>query len=349
MENKKVKIVFVGVGSMGQCAHLKNYVIIPECEVVAICEIKEKLGKKVAERYGIKNFYNRFDDLLQKEEFDGIVASQPFTRHYTILREILKAKKPVFIEKPLANSVEIGEKILDIIKKAGTFVMVGYHKRSDPASIYVKNLIEKFKISGEIGKLKYIRITMPPGDWIAGGFNDLITTDEKLPINIEYDPKPENMEEDEFKEYIDFVNYYIHQVNFMRYLLGEDYKVKFADKSRILMVIESYSGIPGVIEMAPYKTSLSWEEKILICFENGYIELSLPAPLASNVSGKVKIYKDKPTPQTIIPQFPPISAMYQQSINFIKSIKGEIKPPVDAEEALKDLKIAKEYFSLLKN
>ncbi|MCS7181178.1 MAG: Gfo/Idh/MocA family oxidoreductase, partial [bacterium] len=106
MENKKVKIVFVGVGSMGQCAHLKNYVIIPDCEVIAICEIRKKLAEKVAERYGIKKIYNNFDKLIEKEDFDGIVASQPFTRHYVILKDILKAKKPVFIEKPLASSVE---------------------------------------------------------------------------------------------------------------------------------------------------------------------------------------------------------------------------------------------------
>ncbi|HOK55706.1 MAG TPA: Gfo/Idh/MocA family oxidoreductase, partial [bacterium] len=210
MNNEKIKIVFVGVGAMGQCAHLKNYVLIPDCEVVAICEIREKLGKKVAERYGIKNFYKGFDEMIEKEDFDGIVASQPFTRHYVILKEILKAKRPVFIEKPLASSVEIGEKILEIIEKSGTWVMVGYHKRSDPASIYVKKLIDEFKKTGEIGKLRYVRITMPPGDWIAGGFKDLIITDEKLPENIEYDPKPKNMDEFEFKEYVDFVNYYIH-------------------------------------------------------------------------------------------------------------------------------------------
>lgn len=351
MTDKKIKIVFVSVGAMGQCAHLKNYVLIPDCEVIAICEIKEKLAKKVAERYGIKKVYNNFNDLIENESFDGIVASQPFTRHYEILKEVLKVKKPVFIEKPLASSVEIGEKILEIIKKSGTWVMVGYHKRSDPASMFIKQKIEEFKNTGEIGKLKYIRITMPPGDWIAGGFNDLIKTDEKLPENIKYDSKPENMDEVEFKEYIEieFVNYYIHQVNFMRFLLDEDYKVKFADKSKVLMVLESNSGIPGIIEMAPYKTSISWEEKILICFENGYMELCLPAPLASNRPGKVKIYKDVPFPETTIPQFPWISAMYQQALNFIKAIKGEIKPPTDANEALQDLKIAQQYLNLLKN
>ncbi|MCM8814450.1 MAG: hypothetical protein NC937_00985 [Candidatus Omnitrophica bacterium] len=35
---EKVKIVFLGTGAMGQCGHLKNYVLVPDCEVGAICE-----------------------------------------------------------------------------------------------------------------------------------------------------------------------------------------------------------------------------------------------------------------------------------------------------------------------
>lgn len=343
---RKIRIVFVGVGAMGQCAHLKNYVLVPDCEVVAICEIKKELGKKVAERYGIKKVYENFDELLKNEEFDGIVASQPFTRHFLILKELLKAKKPVFIEKPLASSVEIGEKIIEEIKKAGTWVMVGYHKRSDPATICVKGKIKEFKESGQIGKMKYIRITMPPGDWISGGFRDLIVTDEV--VSLDHDPFP-SMDEKIFKEYLEFVNYYIHQVNLMRYLLEEPYTVKYAEKTKTLLVIESMSGIPGVIEMAPYSTSVGWEEKALICFEKGYIELSLPAPLAYNICGSVKIYMESPEPKTLIPHFPSVHAMYQQAVNFIKAIKGEIKAPCYAEEALLDLKIAYDYLKLLRN
>ena len=44
-EQKKVRIGFVGVGSMGQCAHLKNYAVIPECEVVALAELRPDTGE----------------------------------------------------------------------------------------------------------------------------------------------------------------------------------------------------------------------------------------------------------------------------------------------------------------
>ncbi|MCX7705863.1 MAG: Gfo/Idh/MocA family oxidoreductase [bacterium] len=342
---RKVKIVFVGTGAMGQCAHLKNYVLIPDCEVVAICEKKKKLASMVAEKYRIKKVYNDFSEMLEKEEFDGIVASQPFTRHLVVLKEILKAGKPVFIEKPLAGCVENGEKIIEEVKKSRTWIMVGYHKRNDPAVIYAREKIENFKKTGELGRLTYVRITMPPGDWIAGGFNELIKTDEQ--ISLDYDPVPESMNNRTYEFYLSFVNYYIHQVNLMRYLLGEPYRVKYAEKSKTLMALESKSGVPGIIEMSPYTTSIGWHEKASVFFEKGFIEISLPAPLANNRPGDVKIYRDIPLPETILPSLPQVSAMYQQATNFIQSIKGKAKPACLADEALEDLKIAKEYVSLV--
>ena len=342
---KRIKIIFVGTGAMGQAAHLKNYVLIPECQVVAICEKKKILAGKVAERYGIEKVYENFSEILNKEKFDAIVAPQPFTRHFVVLHEILKAGKPVFIEKPLAGSVETGEKIIKDIEKSGTWVMVGYHKRNDPAVIYAKKKIEQFKKSQEIGKMKYIRITMPPGDWIAGGFRDLIKTDEK--VFLEYDPVPESMDRKTFDLYVEFVNYYIHQVNLMRYLFDEPYYVRYAEKSKLLMVVESYSGIPGVIEMAPYRTDSDWQEKAVVFFERGFIEICLPAPLAINRSGRVNIYRDTPEPASTSPCLPPVSAMYRQATNFVKSVIGEEKPACTAREALEDLRIARDYIRMI--
>ena len=71
----KIRIGFVGVGGMGQCAHLRNYVTLPDCEVVAIAEIREQLGKLVAQRYGVPRVYGSHEELLASEKLDGIVAS----------------------------------------------------------------------------------------------------------------------------------------------------------------------------------------------------------------------------------------------------------------------------------
>jgi len=346
----KVKIGFVGVGGMGQCAHLKNYVTVPDCEVVAIAEVRENLGKRVAASYGVPKVYKTAEEMLASEKLDGIVASQPFNRHGVLLPEIYKAGVPVFTEKPLAASIEVGEKILDALAKSGTWHMVGYHKRSDPASMYAKAEIDRLKASGELGPMRYVRILMPAGDWVAGGFSDLIASDEPTPP-FEWDPPASDMDEQTYRDYMAFVNYYIHQVNLMRYLLGEPYKVTYADPSGVMLAVRSESGVAGVIEMTPYQTTIDWQESAFVAFMHGYVKVDLPAPLASNRPGRVEMLRDPgngKTPETIVPTLPWVHAMRQQAINFVAAIKGEMKPLCDAREAQQDLVVARDYIRLLK-
>ena len=95
-----------------------------------------------------------------------------------------------------------------------------------------------------------------------------------------------------YARYVAFVNYYIHQVNLMRHLLGEPYRVDYADPSGVLLVVRSESGVCGAIEMQPYRTTVDWQEKALVAFENGWIEVALPAPVALNRPGRVVAFRD---------------------------------------------------------
>jgi predicted dehydrogenase len=165
------------------------------------------------------------------------------------------------------------------------------------------------------------------------------------------------MDEETCQAYNSFVNYYIHQVNLLRHLLGEPYRVAYADPSGVLFVATSESGICGTIEMAPYSTSVDWDESALIGFEHGAcgeagaINLELPAPLACYRPGRVEIFRDPgqgATPTRTVPTLPWVHAMRQQAINFVAAIKGEAKPPCEAAEALEDLKVAREYIRLWK-
>ncbi|MHC4713786.1 MAG: Gfo/Idh/MocA family protein [Planctomycetota bacterium] len=346
----RAKIGFVGVGSMGQCAHLKHYASLPDCEVPALAEIREDVAAKVAARYGVPRVYPDHRQLLEKEKLDGIVCVQPFTRHGILLPDVLAPGVPVLIEKPLASSVKVGERIVEAAAASGATLMVGYNKRSDLATVLAKAEIERLKSTGELGSMRYVRITIPPGDWIQGGFDDLIGG-EYLE-NLEEDPAPADMGAAASKHYKSFVNYYIHQVNLLRHLLGEPYRVTYSEKSRALFVAESESGVACVIEMSPYSTTLDWQESALVGFEHGYVKLDLPAPLAANRAGRVEILRDPgsgKTPETVVPDFPSTSAMRRQAINFIKVVKGEAEPPCGAEEALEDLKVARSYMRLLES
>ena len=350
MKEARVRIGFVGVGGMGQAAHLRNYATLPECEVVALSELRPELGRKVAAKYGVPKVYRTFEDMLAKEKVDALVASQPFWRHGTLIPEVLKAGVPVFTEKPLAASVAMGEKIVAAARASRTWHMVGYHKRSDPATMYAKAEIDRLRSTKELGRLTYVRLAMPAGDWVAGGFVDNVNTDETTGPLVE-DPRDPSMSDAAWKAYFEFVNYYIHQVNLMRHLLGEPYTVVHADPAGVLFIGRSASGIPCALEMSAYQTTIDWQESAFVAFEKGYVKLDLPAPLASNRPGRVEILRDPgggAVPVTSVPHLPWVHAMRQQAVNFLKAVRGEMKPLCDSTEALEDLKVAREYLRLWK-
>jgi len=345
----RVRVGFVGVGNMGQCAHLKHYASLPECEVVAIAEVRPLLRERVAARYGVARTYASPAEMLAAERLDAIVAPQQFTRHASIVPELARCGLPLFVEKPLAASVPMGERIVSALHASGTWLMLGYHKRSDPATAYARAEIERLRRTGESGAMRYVRITMPPGDCVAGGFADLVTTDEPPPA-LEQDPPPPDMTPEEHARYVALVNYYIHQINLLRYLFCEPYRVAYAAPSGALLAAESASGVAGVIEMAPYRTTLGWDESVLVGFERGYVRLELPAPLASGRAGAVSVYRDPGggvPPGTFVPTLPPVGAMRQQAINFLRAVRGEAPPPCTAEEGLEDLRVARDYLGLL--
>ncbi len=345
---EKVRIGFVGVGGMGQMAHLRNYVTLDDCEVVALAELRPKTAQLVARRYGVENVYGDCREMLDAHELDGVVACQQFATHFALLPELYPRTKHLFTEKPLAVSVEAGEKLARAAADAGCVHMVGYNKRSDPAVIAAKEIIDAWRASGEMGRLKYVRIAMPPGDWISGGFTGLLDGGDDRPA-LDREPPCDDMDKDTYERYVRFVNYYIHQVNLMRHLLGEPYKVAYADPSGVLLAVESESGVAGAIEMAAYRTTVAWEESALVAFERGYVRIDIPAPLATNRAGTVEIYRDPgdgATPERVSPTLPWIHAMRNQAVNFVKVCRGEMDPPCDAVEAVEDLKVARDYIRM---
>ena len=350
-EKEPVRIGFVGVGGMGQCAHLRNYAAIPECDVVAITELRTKTAMQVAAKYNVPAVYTDVHEMMRKEALDALVCSQPFQRHAILLPEMLSYKIPIFIEKPLAGSLEAGERLLKTIQGSGSWVMVGYHKRSDPATMYAHERIQQYRQSNELGAIQYVRILMPAGDWIADGFWDYVDAGDPRE-ELEVEPAPFDLDEAGYVEYVTFVNYYIHQVNLLCHLLGESYEVAYADPSGILLVARSTGGITATIEMSPYQTTVDWQESALVAFEKGYVKLELPAPVAVNRPGRVEILKDpgdEVTPEVLSPHLPWTHAMRRQAENFIAAVRGERPPMCDAAEALEDLKIAREYLRLWKH
>ena len=97
--------------------------------------------------------------------------------------------------------------------------------------------------------------------------------------------------------------------------------------------------------MSPYRTSIDWQEQVLVAFERGYLEIELPAPLVSNRPGRVREYADPGdgrTPVASEPQLPWVGAMRQQATHFVQLLNGEATCLCAAAEALEDLEVARD-------
>ena len=348
----KIRLGFVGVGGMGQAAHLHHYAVNNDCEIAAIAEIRPKLRAAVAQRWGIARTYANHREMLAAEQLDGLVAIQPFAVHGQLVPELLAYGKPVLTEKPIARSTEAADRIIAAEQAhPGSLLCVAYHKRSDPATLWVKERMRALAASNELGKLRYLRVTMPPGDWVANGFAQNIWTDDAgFADQVAWDPTPAGFDSEGAKAHEAFVNYYIHQVNLMRHLFGESYKVAYADPSGIALHVQSTSGVAGVLEMAPWSLNLEWQETALVCYEKGWIRLRLFAPLTSGRAGEIEYHEDRGDGTTAItarPTMPFVGAMQNQAACFLKAVRGEKTDLCGARDARADIAIANDYIRML--
>ena len=348
----KIRLGFVGVGGMGQAAHLHHYAVNNDCEIAAIAEIRPKLRAAVAQRWGIPRTYASHREMLAAEKLDGLVAIQQFGVHGQLVPELLAYGKPVLTEKPIARSTEAADRILAAEQAhPGSRVCVAYHKRSDPATIWVKERMRALAASNELGKLRYLRVTMPPGDWIANGYTQNIWADDPgFGDKVAWDPAPAGFDADSAKAHEAFVNYYIHQVNLLRLLFGESYRLAYADPSGVALHVQSASGVAGVLEMAPWSHTLEWQETALVCYEKGWIRLRLFAPMTSGRAGDVEYSEDRgdgATPITARPTLPFVGAMQNQAACFLKAVRGEKTDLCGAADARADIAIANDYIRML--
>jgi predicted dehydrogenase len=338
----KVRIGFVGAGFMGQLAHIRSYASLrDECELVALAEPRQRTAALVAARYGIERVYRDHRELLESEQLDGIVAAQPFRHHAALLPELYPHVRHLFTEKPLAFSAATGDRLARLAAQSGCVHMLGYQRRSDPATVEAKRTVDSWKSSGELGRLRYLRICYTDGDW-TGNAHGLIDVGEQPPPFPAEDPPPEFAADDEALWALSTgVDELVHPLNLLRHFVGERYGLVFVHVSGRLCAFESESGVPMTIEVSPYRVSVGFDEELLVAFERGYVRLC-PAPsLAVNRAGRVEIFSDSAgaLPQQVEPELPWIDPQQAQAANFLRVCRGEAPPPTDAAEAAEDLRL----------
>lgn len=226
------RIGFLGTGFMGQLAHLENYDRIPDCDVVALAEVRPELGWKVASYYGIPSVYRSHEELLADDSVDAVVASQPFHRNYYLGREVLGAGKHLFTEKPMVGTVDDARELVALAEENSLVYAVGFMKRYDPGMQLAQRNVAEFEKTGEIGDLKMVDTTCFLRDWLQNP-EQPITTDEPPPSDNLQPRYPDHLDPQRRVEYSHFLNIYSHNINLLDFYRPEGIDCRTNGDSRL--------------------------------------------------------------------------------------------------------------------
>jgi predicted dehydrogenase len=142
----KLKMAIVGAGIWGE-NHAKIYRAHPFCEVVAICDEKPGKAKALADKLGITQSYEDYNEMFRKSGCDAVAIVTPDFAHAKIAIAAAENKKHVLVEKPLATTREDVYDMLNAFEKNNVRAMVDLHNRWSPAFNVAHQSVER----GELG------------------------------------------------------------------------------------------------------------------------------------------------------------------------------------------------------
>ncbi len=135
----RVRVGIIGVGYLGtQHARILSY--LEEAELKGVADIDFQKAMQIGNRHGVA-YYQNYGDML--DEIDAAVVSTPTTEHFSIAMDLLRRGKSVLVEKPITETTEQGEQLIEAAKSNGLILQVGHLERFNPAVEAVETMIRE--------------------------------------------------------------------------------------------------------------------------------------------------------------------------------------------------------------
>jgi UDP-N-acetylglucosamine 3-dehydrogenase len=141
MDMESIKVGVIGTGYWGRKI-VDEYTNIDGVELIGVSDIDQKNIDFCAERYGVKNGYIDYADLLDQEGLAAVNVCTPNSSHYEICREALGKGKHVLVEKPITMTSAEGWDLVKMAQENDLTLSVGHIFRFNNALAEVRRLIE---------------------------------------------------------------------------------------------------------------------------------------------------------------------------------------------------------------
>jgi UDP-N-acetylglucosamine 3-dehydrogenase len=141
---KNLSLAIVGSGRWGSnharvCKQLAEMGL---CDELILCDQDQETLEKIATRYGITEVYTDIDHMLKEKEPDAAILAAPTHTHYDLALKILPVAH-LFVEKPIALTLQEAQKILETAENFNKILQVGHIERFNPGVSALKVMLQE--------------------------------------------------------------------------------------------------------------------------------------------------------------------------------------------------------------
>lgn len=150
--NSKVRIATIGIGGMG-FGDTRNALKDPGVELAAVCDLYTGRLERAKELFGADLMTTRdYREVLARTDVDAVIIATPDHWHVPIAIDALRAKKDVYLQKPMIHKISEGKPLIEEAKKSGRILQVGSQYVSSAIYKKAREIVQ----SGQIGQITMV-------------------------------------------------------------------------------------------------------------------------------------------------------------------------------------------------
>ncbi len=146
----------IGCGNVTELKSGPAFNKVEHSSLVAVMRRNASLAEDYSKRHHVAKFYSDADDLINDPDVNAVYVATPPDTHAMYAIQVMKAGKPVYVEKPMARTYAECQEMIRVSEETGMPLFVAYYRRTLPAFLKVKELLE----TGVIGKPLTVNIQL---------------------------------------------------------------------------------------------------------------------------------------------------------------------------------------------
>ncbi len=167
----------IGCGNVTELKSGPAFNKVEHSRLVAVMRRNALLAEDYAKRHGVPKFYSVAAELINDPEINAVYIATPPDTHALYAIQSMRAGKAVYVEKPMARNYAECREMIRVSEETGQPLFVAYYRRTLPAFLKVKELIN----NETIGKPLSVNIRL----YKAYGENDRFPEHQHWHVNPE--------------------------------------------------------------------------------------------------------------------------------------------------------------------